>query len=457
MTQPRAGRGTTPAGGMYRRIARNSALFAGGTATSSLFMMLSVAVAARALPAREFGVLVLLQSAALMLRAIATFSTQQPVIKLGSDAQAAEDKDRIGRVISMGLLVDIAASVIAFGIAAIGIEFSRAAIGLAAQDVGSAWILAVSLPFTGYPTSNGIFRLYNRFGLLSLVQTLSAVALFAGYAVLFITGAKLQAFVWAWALYLSASNILQLWLSLHLVHRDKVALRFRRNLFSGADGRTFLHYCWSTWGTSTADTARTNGDSLLIGAIVSVEAAGLYNVARQLAGVLRKFIVVYSSTVFPEIARLVARGDFEGERRLRRRMLWAGLGIAIPAIGLAAIFGHPVVQLLFGARFGSAYWPFVVLTAAAAGQLISQTPSMCVQVIRGPRHVLYLYVVATLVFAVAAIALTFAWSITGMALAQLLFAIVFTLLCELALRRRSPPKPSLERQTSPSDYPELDD
>jgi O-antigen/teichoic acid export membrane protein len=128
---------------MYRRIARNSAFYAGGTAASSLFMMLAVAIAARGLPAHDFGVLVLLQSSALMLRALTSFSTQQPVIKLGADAQAEGDQQRLGVIISMGLVVDLLASTIAFVVAACLIELSRPVVGLGAEKVGSAWIFSV--------------------------------------------------------------------------------------------------------------------------------------------------------------------------------------------------------------------------------------------------------------------------------------------------------------------------
>jgi O-antigen/teichoic acid export membrane protein len=419
---------------MYRRIARNSMVLGAGTAAASLMMMLSVAIAARSLGAHDFGVLVLLQSAVQMLRALAGFGTQQPVIKLGSDAQVADDRRRLGEVISMGLAVDVITAVATFGIAAFFIEISRKTIGLADQDVGSAWMLAVSLLFAGYPASNGIFRLYDRFGLLSLIQTLSAVGLVAGYAVLYAIAPTLQAFVAVWAVYFGLSSVIQLWISLELLRRDHVPLRFRWNMFSNADGRTLLHYCWSTWGTSTADTIRTNGDSLLVGAIVSVEAAGIYNVARQLAGIIRKLNVVYMSTVFPEIARLGSRKDVDGARKLNRRMLWLGLLVAIASVGLALIFGKFIVQLLFGARFGSAYLPFVILTAAAVAQLISITPSMCVQVYRGPRLLLLLIVVATLVFAVTAVPLTYLFSISGTAVAQLIFGVALILLCNWSLR-----------------------
>jgi O-antigen/teichoic acid export membrane protein len=422
---------------MYRRIAKNSAVVASGTAASSILMMLSVALAARALPSREFGVLVLLQSSVLMLRAVCSFSTQQPVIKLGSDAQEARNNERLGAVVSMGILVDLVSSVIALALAAIFIELSRATIGLADKDVGSAWILAFSLLFTGYPTSAGIFRLYDRFGLAALIQTASAAGLLAAYFVLFMISAELQAFVWAWGTYFAISSIGQLLVGIELLRRRHVPLRLRMRPFWSHDGRVLLDYCWSTWGTSTTETIRTNGDSLLVGAIASVEAAGVYNVARQLAGVLRKFNVVYTSTVFPEIARLASRGDDAGARELSRRMLMTGVAFAAVAVLTVAVVGRPAILLLFGERFSSAYLPLILLTAAAAGQLISFTPSMYVQIYRGPRLLLVTYAIATVVFLLAAVPLTYAFSIAGMALAQLVFAIVLTFSCSILLRKRA--------------------
>jgi O-antigen/teichoic acid export membrane protein len=421
--------------GMYRRIARNSALLGGGTVVSSVFTILAVAIAARGLTARDFGELVLLQSAVLMLRAIVSVYTQQPVIKLGSDAQTSGDKRRLGKIVCMGLVVDFIASICAVGIAGSLIEFSRWGIGLADRDIGSAWILAASMVFGSYPAANGIFRLYDRFDLLSLIQILSSAGLLIAYAGLFLIGADLRGYIIIWAIYCSLSSLAQLWFSLGLLRRDGVPLAFQTSHFASDDGRTLLHYCWSTWGSSTADTIRTNGDSLVVGAIVSVEAAGLYNAARQVAGLLRKFIGVYSNTVFPEIARLSARRDTNGARRLNRRMLSVGLAIALVAVSLAAVFGREVLELMFGPRFADAHVSLVILTAAAAAQLISQTPSIFVQIYRGPRHILLLQVIAAIVFAAVAIPLTFTLSMVGMAIAQLVFGLVLTVLCNIALKR----------------------
>jgi uncharacterized membrane protein YadS len=81
---------------------------------------------------------------------------------------------------------------------------------------------------------------------------------------------------------------------------------------------------------------------------------------------------------------------------------------------------------------------------------------MYVQIFRGPRLLLLLHVIATVVFAVAAVALTSIWSIAGMALAQLVFAIVLTLLCNLVLRKPARVPSSVLKDRLP-DYPDLAD
>jgi len=421
-------------GSIYRRIARNSALMAGGTAISSLFTMLAVALSARALNAHDFGVLVLMQSAVLGLRGASSFATQQPVIKLGADAQAAEDRNRLGRIVSMGVVVDAASSLVAFAVAAIAIKFFRGALDLADRDVGFAWIFAGSLLFSAYPSSNGIFRLFNRFGVLAVIQVLSAIALFAAAIVLYAIHPTFEGFALAWAAYLAISGQAQLWSSLYLVSRDGSRLTLSRHVFRSEDGRTLLNYCWSTWGTSTADTVRANGDSLMVGAIVSVQAAGVYNVARQVAGVLRKFNMVYASTVFPEISKLAASGASVAAVRLKKRMMWSGMAFGILTVIAVALLAPFFLPLVFGPRFASAYVPLLILIAAAMAQLLSYTPSMYVQIYRSPQMLLALTGIALVLFLASGISLTFAWGTAGMATAQLVYALALMLLCEQALK-----------------------
>ena len=421
-------------GAVYRRLARNSAWLAGGTAASALFMMLAVVLSARALSAREFGVLVLFQSATSMVAALMSFSTQQPVIKLGHSAQADGDVEQLGRIIGLGLLIDTSASCVAmlgaFAFLAVGQDW----IGLPQEEIRFAALFAGALLFTGYITSNGIFRLLNRFDLLSLIQAGCAAALLAACAYLYASGAPFEAYCWAWAIFYAFSSQVPLWTGVYLTRRAGIPISLSIGRMGRTQIRTFLTYCWTTWGVATVEALRSNGDSLLVGGAVSVEAAGVYNVAKQLAGVLRKLNTVYASAAFPEISALSAHGEHEGAARVRRRMLWVGALIGGLAVLAALVVGRFVLASLFGPHFEAAYVPLAILTAAAGAQLISHTLSMYVQVYVSPEKLFYAYVAAIAVFAIVVLPLTSALSIAGTAIAQLLFTLALIAFCQIALR-----------------------
>ncbi|HEX6740183.1 MAG TPA: hypothetical protein VF079_00100, partial [Sphingomicrobium sp.] len=212
-------------GAVYRRLARNSAYLAGGTAASALFMMLAAVLNARSLSAREFGLLVLFQSATTMLAVFMSFSTQQPVIKLGSSALAEGDLERLGRIIGLGLLFDafaaVVAAAIAFGLLAVG----RAWVGIGGDQLGNAALFAGSLLFTGYLTANGVFRLLDRFGLLSLVQAGCAAGLLAATGWLYASDAPFRAYCWTWAIFFALNAQLPLIVGLLLARRAGITIR----------------------------------------------------------------------------------------------------------------------------------------------------------------------------------------------------------------------------------------
>jgi O-antigen/teichoic acid export membrane protein len=421
-------------GAVYRRLARNSAWLAAGTSVSALCMMFAVVLSARALSPREFGLLVLFQSATLMVATLMSFSTQQPVIKLGTSAQAEGDLEHLGRIIGLGLLIDVLAAIAAAAGALLFLAVGHGLIGLPDDQLGVASLFALSLLFTGYLTSNGIFRLLNRFDLLSLMQAGCAAAILAASAYFYVSHARFVAYCWAWAIFYAVNGQLPVVVGIYLARKAAIPITVSKGMRPG-ELRTFLAYCWTTWGVATAEAVRSNGDSLLVGAAVSVEAAGIYNVAKQLAGVLRKLNTVYASAAFPEISALSAHGEHEGARHVRRRLLRVGTAIGFIAITGALLFGRSVLTLVFNPRFDSGYLPLAILTAAAAAQLISNTYSMYVQVYAGPEKVFQAYLLPMAMFLVVIVPLTWEFSIAGTAMSQVLFTVGLIAVCRSALRK----------------------
>ena len=436
MGTPVSGKPDLGTAAVYRRLARNSAFLGAGTVASAVFMMFAVVLSARALSPRDFGLLVLFQSATMMMATLMSFATQQPVIKLGATALADGDHARLGRIIGLGLLFDVGASVLATIAAFLFLAFGRGLVELPDDQLGLAALFATSLLFTGYLTSNGIFRLLDRFGLLSLIQTLSAAAILAATVALYASGARFEAYCWAWAIFYAVNGQLPLVVSLTLARRARIPISLSTRKMGPGETSTFLAYCWTTWGMATVEAVRTNGDTLLVGAAVSVEGAGIYNVAKQLAGVLRKMNTVYASAMFPEVSALSAHGADASASHVRRRLMWVSGLIGVAAIAGAALLGRLVLVNLFGDHFEAAYVPLIILTAAAACQLMSHTLSMYVQVYVGPQQLFRLYVLGMAVFLAAVFPLTSLLGIDGTAWAQLLFALALIYLCHWTLRKR---------------------
>jgi hypothetical protein len=116
-------------------------------------------------------------------------------------------------------------------------------------------------------------------------------------------------------------------------------------------------------------------------------------------------------------------------------MLWIGGALGAIVVAAALLGGRLILGLLFGAHFEAAWLPLVILTAAAAAQLISHTLSMYIQVYVGPEKLFRVYVLAIIPFLIVVLPLTASFSIAGTAMAQLLFSLTLIYLCHSALRR----------------------
>lgn len=418
---------------LYRRMARNLLYLAGGTGASALFTMGAVALMARALSPAEFGHVVLLQTSALILRGFLSFGTQQPIIRLGAEALEAGETERLGRIVGLGLLYDMLAGTVSALVALLIILLAAGPLGLS-DTLGSALVFAFALLFTGYLSANGIFRLLNRFGLLGLLQGGTAAVTFAAAAALYASGAGFSAFAWLWAASMVLSIQLQLWTALLLIRRSGARIRFSWRKLAPDDRRHFFDYGWSTWGLAVVESTRMYGDSLLVGALVGVEAAGIYNVAKQVAGIVRKITDIYASAAFPEVSTLAARKDLAGARKLRARLVTAGGLAGAAGMLLVALAGQPLLAWGFGPAFAAGYFALLLLVVAAGLQLIAHPLAIYVQVFVSPARLFGIYAAGLALYLLAAPGGIFWLGTTGAALGQIFFSAVVILLSLRATR-----------------------
>jgi dolichol-phosphate mannosyltransferase len=122
--------------------------------------------------------------------------------------------------------------------------------------------------------------------------------------------------------------------------------------------------------------ARSRLDTVVVGVIVGVPAAGIYGVGQKLALVVEKLSEPVVRIFFPYSAELNARQDRSGLRAAVTVGTRLTLAIAGPLCLVLALLAEPVLELWVGPSFTAAAPVVVALAAAAAIKSITYTGAL---------------------------------------------------------------------------------
>src|SRR4051812_36995563 len=105
---------------ILRRVVTNAGLLLGGRAVNAVLGLAAVAIAARALGAKELGVLVLIQAFAMFLGEVVKFQSWQTILQFGARPLAEGDRQSFQRVLRFSLSLDIGSTVIGIAVGVVG-------------------------------------------------------------------------------------------------------------------------------------------------------------------------------------------------------------------------------------------------------------------------------------------------------------------------------------------------
>jgi len=110
-------------------------------------------------------------------------------------------------------------------------------------------------------------------------------------------------------------------------------------------------FVWTTNLNSSLRLSTAGADTLIVGAVLGAAAAGLYKVAKQSARVIVQVADPLYYAAYPELAKLWARGEAQGMRRLTVRA-GASCGAVALAIWIGFLLAGPVfLRAAFGPGF----------------------------------------------------------------------------------------------------------
>lgn len=351
-----------------RRLAVNFGWLLGGRGAAALVTLAATVLTARALGADGFGTVILIHTAALVIRQLCNVKTAEAVIRFGVPLRDHGAAGGWPRLLAGTVRIDALTAALAALVAAAVNAWVGPAVGLDPALAAAAWLYVAVLPFTGTGTARGALRVLDRYALLGGLLTTGSVVRLAGVLYAVAVGAPAHYFVMIWAAGLLAEHLVVLVFAGWALRGElaAVAAGGLRQVFALEPrlGRFLNVVYWQ----SNLDVFPRHVVTLLVGAYFGTAGAGIFRLARDLADVLGKPVALLRQAIFPDLSRLWER-DTARFVRLTYRVSGAMLAVGAVFVVAALIAGGPLLELLAGAEYRRGTAVLALLLAAATLEL----------------------------------------------------------------------------------------
>jgi len=347
------------------QVLANAGVLLGGRTANALISLAYMAVAARMLGVQMVGVLILVNSFALLIGEVVKFNSWQTVLHYGAAPLSEGRRAQFQQVIRFTLFLDLASGLVGVVVATTAALFAGHWLGWGPEHAHAAALYCLTAGMLTPATATGILRLFNRFDILAAQAPIGSAVRLAGSAAALVLGVSLNVFLFVWALgtivafaYVTAACVLEL-------RRRGLMQGFtvRGPLVAGLPGA--WRFAWATNFSSGLDTAFTHVITLVVGAVVGPAPAALWRIGRQVADALAKPAKLLIPALYPELARLRTS---HGEHAMRRLALQVGLlggGVGTLLLLISATAGRPLLSLVLGRAFEGAAGVMTWQVAAA--------------------------------------------------------------------------------------------
>lgn len=391
-----------------RRRAVNVGHLLSGNGVTGALAVLGAGLTTHSLGAFDYGVMALIISYGRVFDRLMRFESWQPLIKYAAHAVADEERSAYLRsLFAFGLWLDLggclAAAVSSILLALVAAPW----FGLDDTHIWLVVINAAALLFNvnGMPTA--VLRLAGRFSTIAYVQVSGGVLRILLCLLGAWTDGGLLFFIIAWTVSQIFGSLLFIALALFELHKQGLAnllsvpLRGITQRFPGIMG-----FAWSSSLSISIRASSMEFDVLVVGALCSPAAAGLYAIAKQMAKSVQQLCGQVQAVLYPDLTRLWSQGAIAAAMRAVTQVQWVLDLFAISVIGLIAIGGRSMIHLVAGAEFADAY-PLLMVQMVALALTMHAAPLRSALLAMGEqRAVLHIVLWTTVIFQVLLVGLT---------------------------------------------------
>jgi len=421
---------------LMRRAIKNVSYLASGGAAAAALQFITLILTARTLGPAALGILALIEAHVRLIDSLVRLEPWQAIIKYGADNLENDKPGAFRALVKLGVLVDIggaaAAALIALSLAPLIGYLS----GWSDETIQLACLYSLVLLTRLSATWTGVLRLFNRFALIAIQQTLSSALRLALAFLAFLAGAGLETFLIIAAISSVFSHAIIVtagWLSLRGQGHGgvfKVPLK----------GVTTQHpKIWSfMWALNISALIRRvtrEADTLIVGGVLGPAAAGLFHVAKKLGDAILVLAAPIQQAVYPDIARLWVRGEINRFKKMVIRLNWmTGVGVSM-IIPVVAFNIDWIISTTFGDTFVKGAMLVIFQLTATVTTLYGIANRAALQSMGKHAQLLWVVLVSTATFFSVFLALILPIGVISASLGHLAFNLVWLIGTTLVIRR----------------------
>jgi O-antigen/teichoic acid export membrane protein len=424
-----------------RRVLGNFGFLIRGRGVAAVMSFGATTLMARALGPAEFGVVMLIQAYALLVRGLLNFRPFEAVVRYGVPLHDAGDHVALRRLIGIGRWVDRRAALVATAVALLAAPVVGQTLRLDHSQTLLMMGYCVVLLATGNGTANGILRLFDQFDTLGRQMAIGPTIRFVGVVLAWWLGGPLLVFVAIWALAYATENVYLSWRGWQeyrkRVGSPAIGENPREARIAEFDG--LKRFLWVTYWQSNLDMVPKHISTLLAGWLLGTAEAGLLRLARELSSLLAKPAALIRQVVFLDLTRSWHQGSAAFDVIAYRTALLGG-GFGLLFVAAAAFGGNALLSHLIGAKFAAAAPVLTLMLLAATFDLTGSSLRSAAYAIGRAGTVLRMYAVSAGVYLALFVALTQWLGLIGAGVAACVSA-ALPLLGMIWLIRTSPRNP----------------
>jgi len=342
--------------GILKSLVRHSIALFSGQFIAVVFGFLAAIIAARHLGPGAFGLVVVVQTYVLIVDRIANFQTWETLIRFGARAEAEGANTEFQDILSYCWQIDVATAVIGTLIAYLLFPWFSDLFGLAGESHKAALFYPLVILFNLTGTSVGFLRLRKKISKLSIAAIVTGVVRFVLASVGVVLDLGVTYFLVAWAIAEMATNLTILMFGYSAIKRHGFAPFRGRSAWATIQSRrgvarfTIISNLHSSTVLACKET-----DQLVVGALLGLESTGILKIAKQFAALISKPFDPISQIIYPELAKLASRSDFNLFKSL---VIKTSIGCGVLGIlGWLALFlfGEKALLLTVGAFYLDGY------------------------------------------------------------------------------------------------------